>query len=137
MEQLNLRVKSNRLVICVNDDGDTITLNLDDHRVLDKFKEFANFGKKHPFNKDEDEETAYEKISDYTKKLSGMIDDLFGDGATHKIFGVCEPTIDLIADFVYQLEPFVLKGVENKTESIRKQKDKYERRSNKREIKRR
>lgn len=135
-EQLNLRVKTNILNIQVNDEGDCITLNLDDNKFIKRFIEFINFGREFPTNDIEDNETTYKKIYEYTEKLALMIDELFGNGATYKIFGAYEPTLDLIADFIEKLEPFISKASEIKVKEIEKQKNRFEDRSKKRESKR-
>lgn len=134
MEKLNLRVKSNKISICVNDNGDTITFNPDDQSTIDKFKRLTDLREKKPFKDSDNDEVIYEKVVQYCEKLSRAIDDIFGDGAVQKIFGSHRPTIDLIADFICQLEPFISKTMENKVKSIEELHEKYQKRSNRREI---
>ena len=130
MEKIrNLRVKRNNFSICVNDSGDCIDINLDDSRFIKKLEELADFGKNVP----EIEEGDTAKIFEYTQKLSEMINDLFGPDSTFKIFGVYEPTLDLLAQFIDLLGPFITEASELKEASVKNTIKSLESRSKKRE----
>lgn len=105
-----IRVNSG-IVVEVNDNGDTITVNAEDQGFIDKFfglnenleKITAEIQTEELKKKSEREQLHY--MIDKTKEIMEGIDQLFGEDACRKVFGEIIPNPYLIADFFEQLTP--------------------------------
>lgn len=125
-----IRINSG-IVIEVNDNGDTITINAEDQGFMDKFFELdemlENLAKKFKTvdMKGKGEREQLKVLTDTTKEIMEGIDNLFGENTCKKVFGDIIPNPYLIAEFFEQLIPIVKQYVD-----IRKKKisEKYGRR---------
>lgn len=117
-----LILTSNKKTIKVNNKGDEIVLDLDDMYIkerLDKFRKVMDeFVIKIRDSKDEEEK--YQYSLNMSKEAVKSIDEMFGEGASMKLFGNLTPTIDLIFEFCYKLNNLFPKLIKNKTENIEK-----------------
>lgn len=116
-----IRVNSG-IVIEVNDNGDTITVNGEDQRVIEKFMELIeNMDKLTEELSDLKTENAREQIKMLIEKTKGImsgIDDLFGEDTCKKVFGDIVPQPHLIADFFEQLMPIVKQYMDDRQKKI-------------------
>lgn len=107
MKEINI---TRGLTIKVNDQGETITLNVDDQRFIDRF-----YGLIETFDKSvrqingkaasKSERDRLKQLMEETQKIMNNIDELFGKGACVKIFGDIVPSPVLLADFFDQMIP--------------------------------
>ena len=97
------------VTIEVNDNGDTIVARIDDAVFIDQFHTFLDkveeVSKEIESLNTENDREALKIITEKTKKLMSVIDDLFGVDACKKIFGDIVPSGFAIAEFVEQLIP--------------------------------
>lgn len=109
----SLRVKRG-IEIEVNDNGETInvdTENLNFQKLLTEFAELGEteIGALEGKNIETDAE-ALSATVEISEKLTSKFDEVFGEGATRKVFGEgVLPTPMAIIDFFDQLEPIVTK----------------------------
>lgn len=105
-----IRVNSG-IVVEVNDNGDTITVNAEDQEFIDKFfalnenLERITKEMEAPELKEKSEREQLHCLMDKTKDIMEDIDSLFGENACKKVFGDIIPNPYLIADFFEQLTP--------------------------------
>ena len=111
------------LTINVNDQGDTITLIVDDQRFIDRF-----YGLIETFDKSvkqinsksagyKSERDRLKQLMEETRKIMNNIDELFGQGACVKIFGDIVPSPVLLADFFDQMIP-ITKAYTNERQQV-------------------
>lgn len=138
MEQLRVKNKS-RYEIQVNDNGDTIYLDINDTRLLGKLlnmikdveekqKEFEDRIEEIMSREDKPVE-GFENVSvpvtqnfvdyvkltdDFCELCRGYVDDIFGKGASMKIFGESN-RIDMFDEFIEELTPHLEKNKINMT----------------------
>lgn len=97
------------IAIKVNDQGDTISMNVDDQRFIDKFYDLIEtFDKSTAVIRGKQNAGEREKLKNLiseTEKIMAGIDDIFGKDACKKIFGDIVPSPVLIADFFDQMIP--------------------------------
>lgn len=101
------------IVIKVNNNNETITVNVEDQLFVEKF--FGMIEKveqvKNYMNTDEvkslDEREQLQSMIGKTREIMAEIDSIFGDGACRKVFGNIVPNPYLFADFFEQLTPIV------------------------------
>lgn len=132
-----IRVNTGIKRIEVNDDGDYITLSLNDNAFLDRF-----FSLYERLKNMADESSAKEKaIHDkymgradeagliqetfglYAEAGAAMkaeMDGLFGEGACRKVFGDITPAFELYLDFFEQLTPYLREFAEEKAQRMSK-----------------
>lgn len=102
---------SRGIVINVNDEGETITLNVDDQNFIDKFYSLINrldeitqkMKSEEVKAKSEQEQVRIMLVE--TEDLMARIDSMFGAESCRKVFGDIVPSPYLIADFFEQLTP--------------------------------
>ncbi len=105
-----IRVNSG-IVIEVNDNGDTITVNTEDQMFLEKFislsEKFDEITQElhNTEIKDKGEREKLRWQIDKTKEIMAGIDDMIGEDTCKKVFGNIIPNPYLIADFFEQLTP--------------------------------
>lgn len=105
-----IRVNSG-IVVEVNDNGDTITVNAEDYGFIDKFFSLNENLEKitKEMNalevKEKGEREQLHCLMDKTKEIMADIDALFGENTCKKVFGDIIPNPYLIADFFEQLTP--------------------------------
>lgn len=105
-----IRVNSG-IVVEVNDNGDTITVNAEDQGFIEKFFSLNENLEKITTEvqaeelKKKSEREQLHRIIDKTKEIMADIDSLFGENACRKVFGDIIPNPYLIADFFEQLTP--------------------------------
>ena len=105
-----IRVNSG-IVVEVNDNGDTIVINVEDQNFIEKFygllEKLEEMKKKTqaPELREKSEREQHQFAIAETKKLMADIDVLFGMDACRKIFGDIIPSPYLIAEFFIQLLP--------------------------------
>lgn len=134
-----IRINNGIKRIEVNDNGDYITLSLNDNDFLNRFFDLYENGKRMA-----DEYTAREK--DIREKYSGSggnvqdgivkevfalyseageamrqeVDKLFGEGTCKKVFGDITPTFDLYLDFFDQITPYLHEFAKEKAQRMSK-----------------
>lgn len=125
-----IRVNSG-IVVEVNDNGDTITVNAEDQGFIDKFfglidkLETLQKKAKVPELKEKSEREQLHFSMDNTKEIMAEIDGLFGEDACKKVFGDIIPNPYLIADFFDQLTPIAKQYMDARQKKIA---EKYSRR---------
>jgi len=118
-----IRVKSG-IQIEVNDKGETITVNIDDHTFLERFYgvvqklEDVKARIKAENLKDKDQKEQLEYYIEQIRDIMTSIDELFGSGACAKVFGDIVPSPFLIADFFEQMIPIVKKYTDERKSKI-------------------
>lgn len=134
-----IRVNTGVKRIEVNDNGDYITLSLNDNDFLDRF-----FGLYDDLQRMADEYTGrenairekhaaggeavmdgilketYALYTEAGKSMKPKIDGLFGEGTCKKVFGDITPTFDLYIDFFEQLTPYLQEFAKEKTQRMSK-----------------
>lgn len=130
----SIRVNTDTKYIEVNDDGETIAINLADQSLPARFYDMLeDIGKK-------DKETQ-QKIDDLKKEdlsenemhrreadiirdvglyFKGKMDSIFGEGACRKVFGDIVPGIDLYQDFFAQVTPYFEKFAKERAKKMNK-----------------
>ncbi len=120
-------IRVNRgIVVNVNDDGDTITVNVEDQQFIDRFyglidkldKISAEMGSEAV--KALETRLQVQKIMGLTKELMSDIDEMFGEGCCRKVFGDIIPSPYLIADFFDQLTPIAEQYMDERQKTIAK-----------------
>ena len=118
-----IRVNSG-IVINVNDNGDTITVNAEDQNFIDRFMELndkldaVSKEMNRPELKEKSEREQLHILMDKTKEIMAGIDELFGGDACKKVFGDIIPNPYLIADFFEQLMPIVKQYMNERQKKI-------------------
>lgn len=119
----SIRVRSG-ITVEVNDAGETIVINVEDQNFIDKFYDLlerlqktSDYANSKTYQ-EQDEHGKVKAIIDKTKDIMGDIDLLFGEGACRKVFGDIIPNPYLIADFMYQLEPFTKEYADSRQKMI-------------------
>lgn len=118
-----IRVNSG-IVVEVNDNGDTITVNAEDQNFIDKFfdlRERLNTlaGKMSGSDvQNQGEREQLRTLIDGTKEIMADIDLLFGENACRKVFGDIIPNPYLIADFFEQLTPIARQYMDERQKKI-------------------
>lgn len=124
-EKQKIRV-SRGIVIEVNDAGETITMNVEDHMFLDRFCNLLDELQKVADELDSEETKKMElrdRVSimiDKTRLLMSHIDNMFGKECCRKVFGDTVPGPYLIADFFDQLQPIAEKYMDKRQKEISK-----------------
>ena len=116
MEVKPIKINKPILEIPVNDNNDTIKINLNDQIFIKNFLDMAKYGQE---NRPKSEESNVDKTFLYCKELSKRVNLTFGEGTVKKIFDTEEPTIDLFMDFILQLDPYIEQAIEIKNKSIK------------------
>ncbi len=112
------------IVIEVNDAGDTITLNMEDQRFIDRFYglidslEAARKKVTSQEMKALGEREQLEVLMDETQKILKGMDEIFGEGCCKKVFGDIIPNPYLIADFFEQITPYIKQYAERRGQQI-------------------
>lgn len=105
-------IRVNRgIVVNVNDEGETIVVNVEDQCFIERF--YAVLDNLHKasaeMNADSlkalEERQQINKLIETTREIMQDIDMLFGEGCCRKVFGDVVPSMYLIADFFDQLTP--------------------------------
>lgn len=117
-----IRVNSG-IVVEVNDNGDTITVNAEDQYFIEKFlglneklDSIAKTDTKELEEKSEREQIGF--MIETTKEIMTEIDGLFGENACKKVFGDIVPSPYLIADFFEQLAPIATQYMDERQKII-------------------
>lgn len=118
-----IRVNSG-IVVEVNDNGETITVNAEDQNFIDKFFDLrerldtlaGKMGSSDVQNQGEREQLR--TLIDGTKEIMADIDQLFGENACRKVFGDIIPNPYLIADFFEQLTPIARQYMDERQKKI-------------------
>lgn len=118
-----IRVNSG-IVVEVNDNGDTITVNVEDQGFIDKM--FGLYDRiesaAHEMDsKDIQSKSDREQLDimiTKTKEIMKDIDEMFGADACKKVFGDIVPNPYLIADFLDQLTPITEQYMDERQKKI-------------------
>ena len=127
-EKLSLRIDNGVRIIEVNDDGDTINLNLGDSEFQKKGTEIYNaLTEKIKIMEAITEETDenLQKIEDIRKSMVKSIDDWIGKDTCKKVFGNISPSLDLITIFISEIIPFFEEYNDNREKRTQKVMSKY------------
>lgn len=118
-----IRVNSG-IVVNVNDNGDTITINVEDQSFIDKLFGFYNRidsvanEMNTPEMEGKSEREQLDSVIEKTKEIMKDIDGMFGDNACKKVFGDIIPSPYLIADFFDQLVPIANQYMDERQKKI-------------------
>ena len=124
MELKPIKIQKSIFKIPINDD-EFIEINLNDNDFLSNLQKLNKLvTEEYPKFESGSTEKDFEKLDEYCKKMSDLLDLTFGCGTVYSVFGVNKPTIDAIADFMEQ------KQIRNKME---KRYNAYEKRAETRE----
>lgn len=132
-----IRVNTGVKRIEVNDNGDYITLSLNDNGFIDRFFKLyvnvhqladesaakeADIKERHKDEADKKEllRETFALYSDVGREFSAEVDGLFGGGTCKKVFGDITPTFDLFVDFFEQLIPYLQEFAREKTQRLNK-----------------
>lgn len=110
----------------VNDEGEKITLNVENQNFIDDFyglmerldetaKEMASSGVTSLPKREQ-----VRALIERTKPIMSDIDRLFGEGCCRKVFGDIIPSPYLIADFLEQLTPIAEQYMDERQKAIAK-----------------
>ena len=127
-EKLSLRIDNGVRIIEVNDDGDTINLNLGDSEFQKKGTEIYNaLTEKIKIMEAITEETDenLQKIEDIRKSMVKSIDDWIGKDTCKKVVGNSSPSLDLITIFISEIIPFFEEYNDNREKRTQKVMSKY------------
>lgn len=116
MEVKPIKINKPILEIPINENNDKIKINLNDQIFIKNFLNMAKYGQE---NRPKNNENDVNKAFSYCNELSKRINLTFGEGTVKKIFETDEPTIDLLTDFIMQLEPYLQQAIEIKNKSIK------------------
>lgn len=145
MGNTGIRVNTGVKRIEVNDDGDYITINLNDNSFLDRFfSMYENIMKmadessakeaaiREKYKDAAETENGSEKIQDGLlkdvfslykeggKAMMAEVDGLFGPGTCKKVFGDITPSFELQLDFFDQLIPYLQEFAKEKVKRMKK-----------------
>ena len=117
-----LILTSNKKIIKVNNKGDEIVLDLDDMSIRGKLEEFFKTIDEYiiKINSSKDDHESYNYSLEMSKKIVNLIDDIFGDNASIKLFSNSSPTIDLIYEFGIKFQNLFPKFIKSKIENQKK-----------------
>jgi len=144
-----IRVNTGVKRIDVNDNGDYITINLNDNTFLDRFFLMYENLVKMADESSAKESAVREKYKDYvgnknggsgdverlpdgmirdvlslykdaSKTMMGEVDGLFGEGTCKKVFGDITPSFELYLEFFEQLTPYLQEFAKEKSRRISK-----------------
>lgn len=120
-------IRVNRgIVVNVNDNGDTITIPVEDQQFIDRFYRLIDKLDKISAEMNSDAVKALEtrsqvqKLMELTKDLMEDIDEMFGEGCCRKVFGDMIPSPYLLADFFEQLTPVAEQYMDERQKFIAK-----------------
>lgn len=118
-----IRVNSG-IVVKVNDNGDTITINAEDQCFIEKF--YGLYDRLNNLSvemqgsevqkKGEREQLQY--MIEKTREIMQDIDSLFGENACKKVFGDIVPNPSLLVDFFEQLNPIAKQYVNERQKKL-------------------
>lgn len=132
-----IRVNTGVKRIEVNDNGDFITMSLNDNDFLSRFFSlYENVQKmaeessarereiQEQYKGSEDKlglaKASYDLYTQCGKDMMGEVDALFGDGTCNKVFGDITPTFDLYIEFFEQLTPYLQEFAREKIQRMSK-----------------
>lgn len=122
---MEIRVKRG-IEVNVNDAGETITINVEDQRFIDRFYglisrlDGISVEMKSDAVKALESRKQISKLIEYTEDLMQDIDGLFGAECCRKVFGDVIPSPYLIADFFDQLTPIAEQYMDERQKEISK-----------------
>lgn len=110
MEEIKL---CSGIEVKVNDQGETITLNVEDQQFTEKFYgllDRMDQAKQHMESEAVKTMSEHEQLKESIEMTKGILrhmDEIFGPNTCRKVFGNIVPNMYLIADFFYQIKPIV------------------------------
>lgn len=106
-DSINIR---NIKKITVNDNGDSINLNVNDREMLLNIQGTIN--QFHEILKNDDfASKSMEDINNVCDEQTQTIDKIFGENTVYKVFGTNKPTISALIDFYIEIMDIVSKYV--------------------------
>ena len=132
-----IRVNTGVKRIEVNDNGDFITMSLNDNDFLSRFFSlYENVQKMAEESSAREREiqeqykgsddrlglakASYDLYTKFGKDMMGEVDALFGEGTCSKVFGDITPTFDLYIEFFEQLTPYLQEFAQEKSQRTSK-----------------
>ncbi|MCM1112869.1 MAG: hypothetical protein NC399_06400 [Muribaculum sp.] len=112
MDEIRLR---QGVKVKVNEQGDTITLNVEDQQFSERFYsllERLSAAEDYLKSPEVKEMTEHEQLKEsirLTREIMGEMDVIFGEKSCKKVFGDIVPNMYLIADFFRQIDPIAEK----------------------------
>lgn len=136
----SIRVQHPGKRVNVNDSGEYITLDLYDvgflGRTLGLIKQFEDSAKSLSAQAEAASRESVDEIRELARKsdeecgaLAVKIDEVFGDGASRKIFGEKTPGFYELADFFGQIGEFIKKYGDERVEKYKEKYSKYDRKA--------
>lgn len=121
MEEIKL---CSGIQVKVNDEGETITLNVEDQQFTESFYQLIEMMEQTESHMNSEAVKAmseHEQLKEMireTRKIMAEIDRIFGENACRKVFGDIVPNMYLIADFFHKIEPIAKKYMSKRQEEI-------------------
>lgn len=137
MAAASIRVNTGIKRIEVNDNGDFVTLSLNDNAFLERFFSLYENLKKMAEESTKKEAAIRERYKDSVdangqlretfslyseagRSLTEEVDKLFGEGTCKKVFGDITPSFELFIEFFEQLTPYLHAFAKEKVERMSK-----------------
>lgn len=123
MENQSIRV-SRGITVEVNDEGETITIDVEDQMFINRFYDLMNDLEQAANDVDSDatrslgDRERLKVMIDRTKSIMAHMDELFGAGCCRKVFGDTVPSPYRLADFFDQIRPIVEEYMSNRQKEI-------------------
>lgn len=134
MELKPIKIQKNIFKIPIND-NEFIEINLNDNEFLTRLQELKRLTtEEYPKFDNSSTDKNFEDLEVYCRKIACSLDLMFGIGAVHKVFGIEEPTIDALADFIEQLTPYLELAMKQIQDKVEKRYNTYEKRAETREL---
>lgn len=117
-----LILTSNKKIVRINNKGDKIILDLDDMsirtRLQDMYDKLDSYIANIRAAKNDEEQ--YKYSMEMSKTAVKVIDEIFGENTSIKLFGNNSPTLNLIYEFATKLSDLFIKYIKEKNSSIEK-----------------
>lgn len=134
MELKPIKIQKNIFKIPINED-EFIEINLNDNEFLTRLQELKRLTTKgYPKFDSSSTDKNFEDLEFYCRRMANLFDFMFGTGTVRKVFGVEVPTIDVIADFMEQLTPYLELAMKQIQDKVEKRYNTYEKRAETREL---
>lgn len=133
MELKPIKIQKNIFKIPI-DNNEFIEINLNDNEFLSNLQKLKKLTtEEYPKFDSGSTDKDFENLSVYCNEMSKLIDLMFGCGIVYRIFGVSNPTIDVLADFMEQISPYLELATKQIQDKIEKRYNAYEKRAETRE----
>lgn len=134
MELKPIKIQSNIFKIPIND-GEFIEINLNNNDFISNLQKLKKLTtEEYPKFNSGSTDKDFENLSLFCHEMSCLIELMFGCGTVYRIFGISNPTIDVLADFMEQISPYLELAMKQIQDKIEKRYNAYEKRAETREL---